>query len=435
MPNNITNKTRVFNAAQFIESLDESSPTRLYLFLGRHQPWADEANPDSVSLLEGEQYAAMYNMMGIKRIYASDVKHVVRRVNWTPDTIYEFYDDRDATLSDKNYYVLNRNYDVYVCLYNNDGGVSTIQPTSRSTRAFETSDGYKWKYLYNIPVADQLRFLTSQWMPVLADELVQLTANPGTITTILPVNIGDNYTKSNTSISISGDGEGLLVDFTVTDGRVSNYTVLDGGANYKYANITLTTVDQGDGATSRIIIPPTGGHGSNPINELNAKYVMVNSRIEYGEGYSDFPVDITYRTIGLIREMADDNDVPITSLTATTNKTLKITTAEGDTNFSSSQFVLGANSEANGYILSSNVISNTQVEVRYTQGYELTNNFRLFNIGEAVVASDTNAAGTITEIVNREANPMSGEILYIDNRPPVDRAPDQAENIHIVLEF
>lgn len=435
MPNNITNKTRVFNAAQFIESIAEDNPTRLYLFVGRHQPWENDSVADPVSLLEGEQYNAQYNMIGVKRIFPLDMKHVIRRVDWTPDTVYDFYDDRDENLFEKRFYVMNRNYDVFICLYNNDGAVSTVQPQSRSTRAFETSDGYKWKYLYNIPVSEQLRFLTAQWMPVLSDTLVQQTAEPGQITTVLPVNLGANYTKSNTTVSVIGDGEGLNLDFDVVDGRVTRYTILDGGANYKYANIVLNTVDQGDGATARLIIPPTGGHGSNPINELNARYVMVNSRLEYAEGYSDFPVDISYRTIGLVRALVDDSSNPTNQTTANTNRTLIITTAEGDTNFSAEQFVVGANSNANGYILTSNVISNTEVEVRYTQGYDLTGNFRFFNVGEAVFASNTNAAGTITAIAGRETNPLSGEILYIDNRPPVTRSPDQAENIHIVLEF
>jgi hypothetical protein len=435
MPNNITNKIRVFNAAQFIESIGENNPTRLYLFVGRHQPWNENDIPNNVTLLEGEEYDAQYNMIGVKRIFPLDMSHVVRRIDWRPDTVFDFYDDRDEDLYSKNFYVINRNYDVYICLFNNNRSFSTVQPLSRSTRAFETSDGYKWKYLYNIPVSAQLRFLTAQWMPVLSDNLIVRTAEAGEITTILPVNLGDNYTKSNTSIAVVGDGEGLDVDFTVVDGRVTRYAVLDGGANYKYANIVLNTVDQGDGATARIIIPPTGGHGSNPINELNARYVMVNSRLEYAEGYSDFPIDISYRTIGLVRALVDDSALAVNQTTANANKTLQITTADGDTNFLAAQFITGANSGANGYILTSNVISNTRVEVRYSQGFDLTENFKSFNVGEAVFASNTNATGTIAAIAGREANPLSGEILYIDNRPPVDRAPDQAENIHIVLEF
>lgn len=433
MPNNITNKIRVFNAEQFIESIAEDNPTRLYLFVGRHQPWNNEESPEPVSLLEGEQYDAQYNMIATKRIFSTDMAHVVRRINWRPDISYAFYDDRDENLYDRNFYVLNSNYDVYICLYNNDGALSTVQPTSRATRAFETSDGYIWKYLYSIPASAQLRFLTAQWMPVLTDSLVGLTADPGNITTAIVEKLGANYTKSNTTLSVVGDGEGLDLDFEVIDGRITSYTILDGGSSYKYANIVISTVDQGDGAEARLIIPPTGGHGANPINELNARYVMINSRLEYGEGYSDFPVDITYRTIGLVKSMVDYDSISTTSITANANRTLKITTNNED--FSASQFIVGANSGANGYIISSNVITNTQVEVRYTQGYELTDNFDFFNIGEAVLTTNTNSVGTITEISVPETNPLSGEILYIDNRPPVNRAPDQAENIHIVLEF
>lgn len=434
MTNNITNKLRVFNAAQFIESLSENQPTRLYMFLARHHPWEDEAQPDPVSRLEGEIYNAQYSMIAAKRIFGNDVKHVVKRVDWRTDTTYAFYDDRDPDLYSKNFYAMNRNFDVYICLYNNNGLPSTVQPESRSSRVFETSDGYKWKYLYSISAADQLKFLTTQWMPVNIDQFVQSTSIAGQISLAIPVNLGANYTKANTSVTVTGDGEGLDIDFDVLDGKVISYRILDGGFDYKYANIALTTTDQGDGATARLIIPPTGGHGFNPINELNARYVMVNSRIEYGEGYSDFPVDITYRKIGLIRSIADDQGSEINSITANANHTLIVTTS-GSFDFSAGQFLTGNTSGANAYIISSNVVSNTQVEIRYTQGFDLTSNFKSFNINEEVFTANTNSSGVVTNIANPEITLGSGEILYIDNRPPVTRSPDQAENIHIVLEF
>lgn len=434
MANNITNKLRVFNAAQFIESISENQPTRLYVFIARHHPWEDETQPDPISLLEGEQYNAQYSMIAAKRIFNSDMKHVVRRVDWKPDRNYAYYDDRDPDLYSKDFYVMNKNYDVYVCLYNNDGGNSIIEPTSRSSRVFETSDGYVWKYLYTISASDQLKFLTTQWMPVDIDLFVQTTSIAGQISLVIPENIGANYTKSNTTVSIQGDGEGLDVDFDILDGKITSYRVLDGGYDYKYANITITTTDQGDGATARTIIPPTGGHGFNPINELNARYVMVNSRIDYGEGYSDFPVDITYRKIGLIRSISNEEGSEINSITANANHTL-VVTASGAFDFSAGQFLTGNVSGANAYIISSNVVSNTEIEIRYTQGFDLTSNFKSFNKNEEVFTSNTNSSGVVTDIARPEILFSSGEILYIDNRPPVTRSPDQAENIHIVLEF
>ena len=44
MPNLVTNKFKIHNAEQFIESLSESSATNLYLFIGKVDAWSDEAS-------------------------------------------------------------------------------------------------------------------------------------------------------------------------------------------------------------------------------------------------------------------------------------------------------------------------------------------------------------------------------------------------------
>ena len=53
MPNLVTNKFKIHNAEQFIESLSETSATYLYLFIGKVEVWDDEskapAQTDSVS--------------------------------------------------------------------------------------------------------------------------------------------------------------------------------------------------------------------------------------------------------------------------------------------------------------------------------------------------------------------------------------------------
>ena len=67
-------------------------------------------------------------------------------------------------LYDSDFYVVNSQYQVYKCIYNGtsssdpNGKPSTVKVTGTSTSIITTGDGYRWKYLYTIPVASVLKF-------------------------------------------------------------------------------------------------------------------------------------------------------------------------------------------------------------------------------------------------------------------------------------
>ena len=43
---------------------------------------------------------------------------------------------------------------------------STTQPTGTGTSIISTADGYKWKFMYQIPASDALKFVTPNYIPV-----------------------------------------------------------------------------------------------------------------------------------------------------------------------------------------------------------------------------------------------------------------------------
>jgi hypothetical protein len=65
------------------------------------------------------------------------------------------------------FYVVTDEFNVYQCLDNNKGALSTIKPTGTTVDLIETNDGYIWKFLYNIPIALRNKFLTDTYMPVI----------------------------------------------------------------------------------------------------------------------------------------------------------------------------------------------------------------------------------------------------------------------------
>ena len=199
----ITNKFRIHNAKSFIEGFSEldgiedpnepcissiRQKTNVYLFIGKHTPWnssdtisgsgelTNDMNPpippDTVQNIDFELWR---NMIAAKKVNPSDVKHVIPRHDWSLNNdgsgkVYTQYDDLNKSLFNSSYspfYVFTDDFNVYKCISNNYGSLSTVKPTGTDTsQMIKTSDGYVWKYMYSISPADSLKFVTTSHIPV-----------------------------------------------------------------------------------------------------------------------------------------------------------------------------------------------------------------------------------------------------------------------------
>ena len=101
----ITNKFRINNAEQFVESFSEAAATTYYLFVGRSHSWASDADVQGNTIAEGtdaspptpndDVASEFYNyddMLGAKIIASTDVTHCIPRRNWTTGTTYDKYE-------------------------------------------------------------------------------------------------------------------------------------------------------------------------------------------------------------------------------------------------------------------------------------------------------------------------------------------------------
>jgi hypothetical protein len=106
-------------------------------------------------------------------------------------------------LEDAIFYVITDEYNIYKCLDNNNGAPSTTKPIGTQVLPITLSDGYVWKYLYNVPIALRTKFLTETHMPVVT-ALTQQFYSAGGIEAVNIDSIGTGYTQAN--ITVSGDG-------------------------------------------------------------------------------------------------------------------------------------------------------------------------------------------------------------------------------------
>jgi hypothetical protein len=164
---------RINLAKEFKEALSHSdgraskNSTILYAVLGRSEEYADESTvPTPIETVQDKEGELWRQAIGGKRITADDVSHVIPRHDWTINTTYSMYRDRDANLYNREFYVLTDEDNIYKCLNNNKGALSTVKPTGFSTTAFTLSDGYTWKYMYSISLGRAQKFLTPSYIPV-----------------------------------------------------------------------------------------------------------------------------------------------------------------------------------------------------------------------------------------------------------------------------
>ena len=607
----ISDKFRIFNAKQFLESLTEGATdtsaerSRMYFFVGRPQPWKAYLEVHSKSATNftvgNEVYAGNYNtfratvaavydsallltdvfgasgvnsapplgstlletadggstttaataitgvyrygtedvpplpldnqrekiglydeIIAAKRVTDSFARTVIRRYNWdvSVNPIYDMWKpDYSATpggggqvgkpaasgatsISDAKFYVMNSNYEVFKCLYNGEdltvGGATAQEEPTVSGANYDaatglytetTGAGYIWKHMYTIPTDDVLKFLSSDFMPIV------LPTNPsrvsvaglavaGAIDVALVEDAGNNLPASQTLYtSIKGDGTGGVVRF-VTDGSgsITDASIHSRGSGYTYGNVLLGNgnlfsdpgLASGDavataaGATGAIevVLPPQGGHGSDHETELNGKRVMTNIRLTYAEGSGDFPVDNDFRRIGIIKDPYNWGTTTFaTDDTLSGLKALKIEGASADyiPDERISQTVTGGTAYGTVVSWTLDSGSTTAGVLKYIQTNDAHTDqgvVRAFesNAANAVSGGQSAAAGNIdvdytgpllgstfilddTNDANSggkaypEIENNSGDVIYIENRRLITRAPDQIEDIKLVIEF
>ena len=425
----VTKEIRVQNAANFISDVGTNS---MYLFIGRSQQWpnSDATVATPVDKLLDKQ-TAHQRMIAAKKMATGDLSHAVPRYNWVSGNTYPAFDDNTA-LAGTQFYVLTDELKCYKCIIAGPGA-SVNKPTGTTTNNIEADagDGYRWKYMFTLSGVDATKFLTSAYMPVktlAADDgslqfQVQSNADAGAIHRIEVTAGGTGYTSAPT-VTITGDGTSATATATVAGGAVTAITVTDNGGGYENAVVTLSG-GGGSNATARPIMSPKGGHGSDPINELGAFFVMTNVSLDGAEGSGDFPIDNDYRQIGLIRNPFNHGTTTVsTGNTLNANKSLSLSSVSGT--FAVDALITGATSGAQAYVDS---VSGTTL--RYHQ--DASTGFTPFQASESISAGS--ASATVSSLGNPEIDKHSGQIMYLENRSAISRATAQIEDIKLVIEF
>ena len=491
MPAIITNKFRIHNQEQFVESFSESSANVYYLGIGRPQAFATATRPDLRTENEGTDAAPLTpvdsiqdefhhfdDMLAAKKVTSTDVSICIPRRNWTTGTVYDYYrhdygnrvtggtstqtaNSGATNLFDATFYVMSSAFNVYKCLDNNGNATSTVEPTGTSNSILTTGDGYKWKYMYTLSAAQQANFLSTDFMAVSTNSTVSSAAVDGAVNIVKIKTAGSGGTNgTHASVPIRGDGASGVASVTVSGGAVTAVTVTTPGTGYTFAYIrNADIVSAGatglSGAELDVIIEPKGGHGFNAVKELGGFFVMLNTSFEGTESGSGGDVSAAndFRKVILIRDPKNAAGSAASANTLRATKAIRFAASPTPGTFTVDEEINQATTGAVGKVVewdSTNRIL-YYIQTRFNdEGVDSNGNKTAFSGANVVTGQggssptgtpDTGDSSTVNGTTfasgysAAEIQSDSGDIMYVENRAPITRATDQTENVKLIIEF
>ena len=211
----------------------------------------------------------------------------------------------------------------------------------------------------------------------------------------------------------------------------------------------------GSGGAIEVVISPKNGHGNSAIVELGGHYVMSATTLTQAEN-DDITTSNDFRQVGLVVDPTNYGTstvatastrrqtfvVKAASVSGTFEVDEKITQAttgavgkvvEYDSTLSLLYFQqerfgdFGTNSTTGDHSVfeGTNVITGATSSATFTPSSD----------SETITLANNNTIATTSGYANPELQPDSGNIVYLENRKPIQRDSDQTEDIKLIIEF
>jgi hypothetical protein len=513
----VTDQFRILNANNFINSI-ENGPSSYYVWMGLPNPEVNNGigrttqwdrpeisggiipNP-----IDNTNYITQYKdtiLFGKRITSSNNVRRVIRRIDWIRGTKYDMYRhdydvnnlspiSKKSRLYDSNYYIMNSEYKVYICLNN---GSSGSNPTGNQSQEEPTTtgivktveDNYLWKYLFTVSPNDIIKFDSTEYITLPNDWLdstdpqitdVREEGRTNQIKTVYIENSGRGYNSG--TVPILGDGSGAVAFIEAnSSGEIINVSVTSGGSGYTYGIVDLGSLQPRNDniqfpAKLIPIIPPSYGHGYDLYKELGADRVMIYARFD--SSTRNFPIDTKFCQVGILKDpekftsddiFYEDNFSSLYAINFdSVNSELPKIGEKITQVYNNGDVAIGyvASYDSKTKILKyfrdrSLYFGPTNDQTDYVGVSTFANSSINFsNSGGEVIGKESSFSGQISNfsgittsinneiinlgvvfnngIANPQINNKSGEIIYIDNRPLVTRNIRQKEDVKIILEF
>ena len=277
---------------------------------------------------------------------------------------------------------------------------------------------------------------------------------------ILITAVGSGYPDNASGVTMLISGDGASAAITVTDAMIgsderfaiTSHIPNNKGSAYTVADIVISDSGDGTGATARAIIAPGQGHGTDPVQELGGFYVAINAQISGATDATDIVNTNDFRQITLIKNpLQTTGGAKLTATTARGTKFLKMATeAEHDGTdtlmalvataaLTGDPVMTGDTSGSVAYVTAVDTTANN-IKVYYHQnevtGFgNFTNNETIdFTVAGSAIASNVNTLSSAATVA-AGFDTSSGEVLFLENRDPIQRSTTQVEDVKLIIEF
>lgn len=392
------------------------------------------------------------NMFYLKKITSNNISPVIRRINWVSGETYAYYRD-DINLYEKNadgtlvhnFYVMNQFFQVFKCLWNNNGGPSTVEPyfvagnfDDTTNIFYDPDDGYKWKYMFTISYGKLQQFMDEKWIPIpisTPPEVLYSSEKVGGIEVINVTNGGEDYDPSISVIDVVIDGDGVgataYAEVDQTTKTIQNIVVRTPGYNYTSANVVISS-PKGNNATAFASVSPIGGNGADIISEMGCDTIMIAFLFQESEG-NKLPIDMQIRQIGLLSSPTANSTYPYVANAESYSTSTDVIVSNGFGSFQDGEIVYQTPNNAN--------FANSTFTATCVNYEAAPNKLRLINLngtyvtGSSIYGLSSGTARTLLQSFNPDLIKYTGRIIHIENRQEIQRSSDGLELFRLVLKF
>lgn len=369
-----TKLLNVRNATDYFNPFKDVSNGQYYVFAAKHTPWANASVASITDSVKETEYTIFEEMIFGKTITPDDVKPMVDRYDWTTGTVYSKYDDQDANLFSKNFFVMypeGGSYHVFKCIDNNGSAQSTSPPLFSQTSAddtdYMTADGYRWKYMYSISSSEYSKFATSSYIPLIPNTYTTAFAANGSIDSIIVEQGGNNY-------------------FSSTSGYFSTVAV---GGNSQIHAINTGSSNNGFYTGSALYI--STGTGSGQVREITNYLVSGNQYlVTVNNAFSPQPdLSSQYQIAPNVKILGDGSNAAAISVVNTATKAIqRISIISGGLNYTYANVSVIGNT---GTLLANSATVRAIISPKGGHGYDPEKELNANKIGISVSFANSEA--------------------------------------------
>ena len=451
------------NNAQFFLNDIASADSNYYVGLGKSEKWTVDEEallpgdiPASLGI-EGDSLDIKSNLVTLLKINETHAELVIPHIKWKSEAYYKAYSPYDPDCFYPSileggdeinpcYAVVSGR--IYLCLQRGQGKTAGIPVATDYRATTYAGDGYVWILVDNISTA---------LSKLITDQFINITS--GVISeAIQPL--------------VENDGGGLLYGFSVLDGGSGYGSLNEVTFVAQYSNGTSTEIDcpvvadvnAPTGSILEVLLPGNWSFNASTSKKIVGGYFKIDStgsgavivpHIAPLRGFAHEPSRVLPSWfIGIAIDAADDisNDgfyIPYRQISVL--KGVQYDESASPDSLAAARYLTLASTPSSSISVGDKITFGTTGITAYFDSYVVVENEsgssrRLyFHQNSTTGYGDIPSNGSITDskgmtvqytsIHNNEYIAGSGDVIFTENRKPINRQSGQTEEIKIIIQF